>query len=72
MATKPSWEVGSAQALKLPLKKKAEPAPAKPAAKVWTLSVNDEDDLEDESSLLDEDDLKIPAKSMNYYFEYRD
>ncbi|CAL8262626.1 unnamed protein product [Merluccius merluccius] len=67
-ATKPDFEVGSSSQLKLSFGKKTKPA-AKPAldpnaAAMWTLSandINDDDvDLVDSDTLLDDDDLKKP------------
>ncbi|KAF9352521.1 Anamorsin [Mortierella sp. NVP85] len=72
-AKKPAYELGAATALPWARKgaaanKTATPAapPPKPAAKVWTVSANDNDDedaeLEDEDNLLDESDLIKPTK----------
>ncbi|XP_017289730.1 anamorsin isoform X2 [Kryptolebias marmoratus] len=67
-ASKPNYEVGSSSQIKLSLGKKT-PKPDKPAldpntVKMWTLSANDmnDDDVDllDSDTLLDEDDLKKP------------
>ncbi|XP_029909721.1 anamorsin [Myripristis murdjan] len=68
-ASKPSFEVGSSQQLKLSFGKKTAKPAEKPAldantAMLWNISANDlnDDDVElvDSDALLDEDDLKKP------------
>ncbi|XP_041851926.1 anamorsin isoform X2 [Melanotaenia boesemani] len=70
-ASKPNYEVGSSSQITLPFGKKTL-KPEKPAldpntVKMWTLSANDMDDddvdLLDSDSLLDEEDLKKPDPS---------
>jgi len=60
-SSKPTWNVGAAESLRIPLKKaKAE----EKKSISWTLegdSIN-EDDLMDEDNLLDENDKMVPAK----------
>eukprot|EP00123_Amoebidium_parasiticum_P009212 comp19330_c0_seq1/m.22239 comp19330_c0_seq1/g.22239 ORF comp19330_c0_seq1/g.22239 comp19330_c0_seq1/m.22239 type:complete len:323 (-) comp19330_c0_seq1:191-1159(-) len=64
-AAKPAYELGAAASLPLSLKKKAA-APAKPsaqAASVWKVAATDfgdDDEMFDDSELLDEEDLKKP------------
>jgi len=57
-ATKPDWEIGVSQPLKLNGKRTENVS--KKDSTVWTISANDE--VEDEDTLLQEDDLKIPVK----------
>ncbi|XP_034734515.1 anamorsin isoform X2 [Etheostoma cragini] len=64
-ASKPSFEVGSSSQIKLSFGKKPEKPTLDPnTVKMWTLSANDMDDddvdLVDSDTLLDEDDLKKP------------
>ncbi|KAK7483040.1 hypothetical protein BaRGS_00025703 [Batillaria attramentaria] len=63
-AAKPNYEVGSSAQLKLSFKPKVPAAKDPEVAKVWSLSSSDlvDEDVEliDEDTLLDEDDLKKP------------
>ncbi|XP_026221973.1 anamorsin [Anabas testudineus] len=71
-ASKPNYEVGSSSQIKLSFGKKTAKPAEKPAldpnvVKMWTLSANDMNDddvdLVDSDTLLDEDDLKKPDPS---------
>ena len=56
IATKPEWEVGASQALKMPLKTSKMP--------VWSLQSDDvEDDIEEDDNLLVDEDYKKPNTS---------
>jgi len=59
---KPNWKIGTGQLL--PKKRNQEAINTKPQPKVWSLNPSDitEEDLEDETKLLEEEDLKVPKK----------
>jgi len=59
---KPNWEVGTSAALKFPIKKKQNEI-SKPDVTVWTISNTAEEDIIDEDSLLESDDLLKPKKN---------
>jgi hypothetical protein len=61
-ACKPVWDAGAAVPLSLKKKKATAPAPA-PAKKVWTISADDGEDLMDQDSLLNDEELKPTPKA---------
>jgi len=60
-AAKPDWDIGVSQPLKLSTKNQTEKVNKPSNTAVWTLTT-DEDELEDEDTLLQEEDLIIPTK----------
>jgi len=63
VSSKPDWNIGAKEVLKIPLKKNTQTKTETVQKSVWALNTDDitENDLEDEDKLLGEDDLILPT-----------